>query len=230
MGLIDLDRIAPKYQRLVVLLVASNLFSLLLFALRVFGSDGLRYYFMLWNLFLAWLPLLFAVLLMRRLAKTKWLEPICVGYTALWLAFLPNSFYVITDLIHLQSTGEINILFDTVMFSSFIFNACVAGFLSVYLVHHQILKRWANVDSHFLIGLVFLLCGYAIYLGRSLRWNSWDLFVYPTGILFDVSEGFINPLGHPQLFVTTATYFGLLSIMYAVLYQLTEVLRDSKQR
>lgn len=180
---------------------------------------------MIWNLFLAWLPVLFAYLFVRWQHKggRPWLAGV---WALLWLLFLPNSFYVLSDLIHLKWTGEINVLFDGVMFFSFILNSFIAGYLSVYMMHQEMLKwmrsRWAVA----VLGVVFFLSGFAVYLGRSLRWNSWDVVSNPAGILFDVSDGIVNPLAHPQILLTTMTFFLLTSVTYAVIYEFVRTLQQ----
>ncbi|UQE76924.1 DUF1361 domain-containing protein [Gordonia sp. PP30] len=53
--------------------------------------------FLIWNLFLAWIPLAFA-LAFAVVRRRIWLLPLGL----LWLAFLPNAPYLITDLVHLR--------------------------------------------------------------------------------------------------------------------------------
>lgn len=221
-------RIPRRFVPFIVALTVTNGISVLLFLVRVIGSDSFRYWFLLWNLFLAWVPLLFASLLVYYgIRKNPWRHWHNVVLTVLWLSFLPNSFYLVSDLIHLQSTGEINILFDAVMFFSLICNGCIAGYISVYMVHKELLRRTTSKVSHAVVGSIFLASGFAIYLGRTLRWNSWDLVANPAGVLFDVSEGIVNPLAHPQIIVTTGTFFLLLSAFYAVLYTGIALLRPA---
>lgn len=217
-------------RRLVLAFILSNLFSVALFFGRVAAAESTRYWFLLWNLFLGILPLVFAIMLAVRLRQRRWSEWSNVVLGLLWLGFLPNSFYLLSDLIHLKNTGEVSLLYDAVLFCSFIFNAYVAGFLSVYLVHIALqLRKDTRRYAHLVIGLVFLACGFAIYLGRYMRWNSWDVLVNPFGLLFDVSDNLINPLAHPQVIVTTLTFFGLLSTSYALLYQLVRVIQASSR-
>lgn len=214
-----------RYTRVFYALLLSSGISLLLFGLRVLESDSTRYWFLLWNLLLAWLPLGFAAWLAARLRRTGWSLPGNVVLTLLWLGFLPNSFYLISDLIHLEATGEVGLLYDVVLFCSFIFNAYVAGLISLYLVHRQLLRRLPRPRAHGVIGLVLLACSFAIYLGRNLRWNTWDVLINPAGLLFDVSDRVINPAAHPQAFVTTLTFFVLLGGIYVVIWELVQALR-----
>lgn len=214
------------YRRVWLALLASNGLSLLFLGLRVLESQSDRYWFLVWNLFLAWLPLLFGWWLVQRLRRgVSWLSAGNVALSVLWLGFLPNSFYVVSDLIHLHATGEVSLLYDAVMFTSFIFNGYVAGFMSLVLVHRAFIKKLGMVRAHAVIAGVLLACSFAIYLGRNLRWNTWDILVNPAGLLFDVSDRFINPAAHSPAFVTTAMFFLLLGGMYVVIWQLLQALR-----
>lgn len=223
------SQVASTYSRVFYALVAANGVALLLFVLRSIESQTDRYWFLLWNLFLAWLPILFAYWLTVRLRTFAWLSWQNIALTLLWLGFLPNSFYLVSDLIHLHETGEVSLLYDIVMFTSFIFNAYIAGFMSLYLVHRELVKRTAYRYAYLGIAGVLLACGFAIYLGRSLRWNSWDVLINPAGILFDVSDRVVNPAAHPQSFVTTATFFLLLLSTYAVIWELSRVLAGKRK-
>lgn len=201
-------------------ILISNLVSIILFLLRALATSDTTFWFMLWNLILAWVPLALVWALLSEIKNKSWREPFPVLLTLGWLLFLPNSFYMVSDLLHLEPTGDINIIFDVVFFMSFIWNGLLAGFLSLRLVHEVLLARQKPRTAHYLIAGVLLANSFAIYLGRSLRWNSWDVLASPFAILFDVSERLINPLSYPQAFLTTTTFFMLLGSMYWVIYEL----------
>lgn len=215
------------YQRLLAALVLSNFVSVLFFLLRVTQAQNIRYWFLLWNLLLAWVPLGAVLLLRERLQQTRWFTWQNILLSAVWLGFLPNSFYIASDLIHLYETGEVSLLFDSIMFMSFIFNGFTAGFASIYVLHMLLLKRFVARNVHAFIGIIFVLCSFAVYLGRELRWNTWDILVNPAGILFDVSERVINPLTHPESFSITALFFVFISSIYIVIWQFIISLRDT---
>jgi uncharacterized membrane protein len=217
------------HHNLLIALATSNGTAVLLFVLRSAESMTDRYWFLLWNLFLGWLPLLFAWLLVRNLQHKLWSHWHNIGLSLLWLGFLPNSFYLMTDLIHLHQTGEVSVLYDVVMFCSFIFNGLVAGFMSLYLVHRQLRLRLSTRATTSVVGAVLLACSFALYLGRSLRWNTWDVLLHPAGILFDVSDRFMNPGQHPYAYTTTIVFFLLLGSMYMVIWQLIATVRQQKQ-
>lgn len=210
-------------------LLVANFVSIMLLFIRVSSAGIWRYGFLLWNLMLAWLPLLFAWQLAQRLPKTTWRQPVNVLLTLVWLGFLPNSFYLVSDLIHLHPTGEVSLLFDAALFFSFIFNGYVAGFMSLYIIHTELLKRLQRLRAHLVIAGVLFLSGFAIYLGRNLRWNTWDVVFNPAGILFDVSERLINPISHPQAFTTTMLFFLILGSMYMVIWQFVRALAPKKR-
>ena len=215
-----------RYQRLGAALIVSNLLSAVLFIVRVQQSQNIRYWFLLWNLVLAWVPLGLVLVLRERLRLTRWLTWQNVTLSILWIGFLPNSFYLVSDLVHLHSTGEVSLIFDSVLFMSFIFNGFISGFASLYLMHVQLIPRFRREYVHGVVAAVLLLCSFAIYLGRDLRWNTWDILVNPAGILFDVSERVINPLTHSEVFSTTALFFLLLGSIYVVAWQFIAALRN----
>jgi uncharacterized membrane protein len=218
----------PFTARVLVLLGLGSLVSVVLLLIRVFATDSLWFTFMVWNLFLAWLPLLFALGLRVNLANKPWLHWQNIGLTFLWLGFLPNSFYLMSDLIHLQSSGGTSIMYDIAMLCSFIFNGLLLGYISTYIVHARLLTRVKQASAHSLIGLVFLACGFAIYLGRYLRWNTWDVLVNPTGLLFDLSERVVDPFIHAQTYITTLVFFVVIASTYAVLFELVSMVQRNK--
>lgn len=215
----------PSYKRVLYALLISNGVSALLFMLRSLESGSSRYWFMLWNLFLAWLPLLFAWVLTRQLQVTRWLSWQNIGLSVLWLGFLPNSFYLISDLIHLHETGEVSLLYDSVMFMSIILNGLIAGFMSMFLLHRSLLRRLGSLRAYVAMNCVLIACSYAIYLGRTLRWNTWDVLINPAALLFDITSSIIEPTANLQSLVTTFIFFVLLSSSYAVIWELVRALR-----
>lgn len=199
-----------------------------LLVLRIAFSDSLRYTFLFWNLILAAVPLLIAWWLVARVRKHGWLKWQQIVLSILWLIFLPNSFYIITDLIHLRANYEADLLFDITLLTSFIVAGLALGYASVYLVHTEILKRVRERAAYGYVGLVFLLVSFAICLGRYLRWNTWDIVLRPAGLLFDVSDRLINPYTHLQTYQTTIILFLLLFSGYTVIYEAARLLRARK--
>lgn len=224
------EKSTPFTKQLLTTLLFSSSVSVTLLALRMVVAGNFKFWFMIWNLFLAWVPLIFALGLRINLVKKPLAAWQNLGLLALWLGFLPNSFYLMSDLIHLQSSGEASVLYDIAIMMSFIINGLILGYISVYIVHIQLVKYLKPRTVHVILGLVFLACGFAIYLGRYLRWNTWDIFLNPAGILFDLSERVINPILHIQTYIVTFVFFVVLTSTYAVIYQLIRVLSQNPQK
>jgi uncharacterized membrane protein len=215
-------------ERVVASLVGLTVVSVGLFGAGALTNHSLQFGYLLWNLFLAWVPLGMMAILFRVLNTRLWSSwlPFCL--TLLWLVFLPNSFYMISDFIHIQDVARHDLLYDVVMFTSFIFTGALVGFCSLYRVHAELRKRMSMMLSSTLIGIILFLCSFAIYLGRDLRWNSWDVLVNPAGILFDVSDHLIHPLQHLNMFSTIASFFVLLASLYLVGWQLGEAMSEER--
>ena len=190
-----------------------------LLLLRVSSSDSSRYLFMIWNLLLAIIPVFLAWWLVERLKKHRWSHPKQLLLTSGWLLFLPNSFYLVTDFIHLRQTFEASLLFDVVLFTSFAVSGLIIGYISLFLVHNELSKRLLQKQAWVIVGLIFLASSFAIYLGRFSRWNTWDILLKPTGLLFDVSDRFLNPYMHHQTYETTLIFFVLLLPVYWVIWE-----------
>lgn len=206
------------FRYLIISIVLTCLVSVGLLLGRIIFSDSLRYVFLIWNLVLAIVPLLLAWWLVERLRTQSWLKWQQILITALFISFLPNAFYLITDFVHLRQTNEVNLYFDVVMLSSFVLNGIVLGFISIYMVHRELMKRLREQDALLVISVIFLLASFATYLGRFTRFNTWDILLRPAGLLFDVSDRFINPSRHTDTYVATISLFVVLSTTYLVFY------------
>lgn len=214
-------------RKLALTLAASSLVSVGLVTVRILESGSVRYWFLIWNLLLAWPPMLASWLLVRRLrGGIPWAAPASVVLTGVWLAFLPNSFYIVSDLVHLRATGEVSLLYDIVLMMSFTWNGFLLGYLSLYPLHQQLRRRLGGRAAYGVVALTLALCSYAIYLGRYLRWNSWDVITNPISLLFDITNPLISPASHPQAYTTTLMFWVLLLAIYAVIYELTTILRQ----
>lgn len=209
------------------------LFSLISVSLLIGGAvrgGGEAYSYMVWNLFLAWLPLLFILWLYGTLQRKRWSSWEGIIVSLLWLFFLPNSFYIVSDLIHIQEAVPGEVLYDSVMFMSFALNGLLLGYISLYLFHSKLKARTTARTARRTVAFILLLCSFAIYLGRDLRWNTWDIFVNPAGLLFDISSRFINPLSYPRMFVVTGVFFVLLMTLYYVGWNLMRVVKANARR
>ncbi len=217
---------SPRGQFIIALLV-SSLVSVALFAYTAWRDHSLLNAYLIWNLFLAWVPLLLSLRLMTVLRRKLWSSWEALVTSFLWLVFLPNSFYMISDFIHLREVPKADILYDSVMYASFVFTGVVLGFSSLYLVHLQLRRRFSVRAAGFWIWVVLLLCSIAIYMGRDLRWNTWDILVNPGGVLFDISDRLQHPAAYPQMLLIIGAFLALLGSMYNLVWHGTRIFRQA---
>jgi len=199
-----------------LILGAATLVSVGLFAYGAWRNHSLADNYLIWNLALAWLPLVFALRLMSLLKYKLWSSWEALAVSVLWLLFLPNSFYLISDFIHLQDVQQVDVLYDAVMFTSFIYTGVVLGFSSLYLIHRQLSRRLTAATTTIWIAATLIICSSAVYVGRDLRWNSWDVLTNPGGLLFDISDRLQHAAAYPQMLVTVISFFVLLASMYGL--------------
>lgn len=185
-----------------------------LFTGRAYLSRSWTFLFLLWNLFLAWVPYLGAlgvVLLQQRYPRQWWLA-LAPGLVS--VAFFPNAPYIVTDFLHLTERPPVPFWYDIGMLAAFALNGLVLGIYALRILHGVVEARLGAILGWFFALSVVVLSGMGIYLGRFLRWNSWDLLTQPRAVLYDVAVRLRNPLHHPQTYGVTLLFAGLLGVCY----------------
>jgi len=209
---------------LIVVLAIGMLASFGLFAYSAITSHSLQYDYLILNLGLATIPLILSWRLMVLLKKKRWSDWEPLLTTFVWIIFLPNSFYMISDFIHLQNMSNQTIVYNSVMFASFIYLAVLFGLISLYQVHQLLRKRVYPRTANIIVVLLLIGCCFAIYLGRDLRWNSWDVVVNPAGLLFDISNLILKPQTYPAMIKTMASFFVVIGSTYLIACQIAKML------
>src|SRR6185369_16340493 len=118
--------------RLGIALGAASIASVGLWAVDALYNHSWDGVYLAWNLFLAWVPLALMLWLEKVLRRKLWSSWQALLITTVFVAFLPNTFYLTTDIIHLQEVPRVDIVFDIVVFMSFVMNAFIIGLISVY--------------------------------------------------------------------------------------------------
>jgi uncharacterized membrane protein len=189
-----------------------------LLASRVAFSGSRTYLFLIWNLVLAWVPLVAASVLARvPPARAHW--PKLLGIAAVWLVFLPNAPYLVTDLLHLGNSPAAPKWFDATMLFAFACAGCVVGFSSLSAVHARVDEAIGRGGGWVFVVAVSGLSAFGVYLGRFKRWNSWDVVSDPQALLRDVARVVLHPCDHPPMLAFTAQFASLLLIGYAMFSQ-----------
>lgn len=152
------------------------------------------YLFFVWNLFLAWLPLLFATLALAAARQTR---PVATwSYAFLWLLFFPNAPYLVTDLTHWYPRPPVSRWVDLLLCLHFAWLGLALGFASLRLLEAEISDRHGRRVGWGFVTVTLGLASFGIYLGRVGRWNSWDIIVQPIRLSTDVVRQVVHPLAH----------------------------------
>lgn len=199
--------------------------------------------FMIWNIFLAWIPFVFSIYIYKIsiMEKGNSYKFIVIVLGFIWLFFYPNTNYILTDLMHFSShkfyipnskhsqyIGESKMLFNDnfdiwIDFFIMILGAWlgyILGFLSLYLNMEIIKIKFNKFVSWTFVIIVNILSGFAIYLGRFIRINSWDI-INPNVIIKIINEN-IN-----EKSLKFTILFGSLSmILYIALYLLMDIKKN----
>jgi uncharacterized membrane protein len=169
-----------------------------------------------WNLFLAVLPVIAAVLFARAAAKRSSLL-VQAAWFGLWLVFLPNAPYLVTDFIHLSSRPPVPLWYDVALLASCAGTGLLLGYSSLSDVQRVITQKYSVLVGWLLALVTLFLSAFGIYLGRFLRWNSWDAVTNPLELLFDIGDRAVRPFSHPQTIGVTLIFGAALVIGYVVL-------------
>jgi uncharacterized membrane protein len=164
---------------------------------------------MVWNLYLAAIPTALALALFRHPARTGTSWWLTFG---VWLLFLPNAPYVLTDVVHMVDDLHAAPSHEhayAVLVTYALFAA--AGLVS-YVVSMQLFRRFLHrVAPNRLIAPILLtvhgLCIVAMYIGRIVRLNSWDVVVAPRSVLASVVR-----VPHPSTVVLLAAMFVVVGV------------------
>lgn len=190
--------------------------SLLCFGISIFRMQMAHngsYFFLNWNLFLAFIPWFIStlVLVYPRLQNRRLTNTIILGS---WLLFFPNAPYILTDLFHLRYINSMPVWFDLTLILLFAWTGLLFGFISLRnvekILSFKYSQKWAQAITIFLL----FLAAFGVYLGRFLRWNSWDILQAPQELMYDIFHRFAHPMEHPRTWGMTL-FFGLfLNLVY----------------
>jgi len=221
-----------KQYRLFIALFLSTLFSFLLVGLRLWrvpfdwslihsfrdlkfyrGIDG-TYLFLVWNLFLAWVPYWIALsldLLNRVIRPSNWSAG---ALLIAWLLFFPNAPYIVTDLLHLKVHEHVPFWFDAMLFLSFAWTGLLLGYCSVFEIERFLEERLSKTQTHRVLIASLGLAGLGVFMGRFQRWNSWDILHHPWAVVRSECAIFLNPWNHLGSLAVVMVISGFLIVGY----------------
>lgn len=216
---------------LVGLLVAASLVSLVLQRVHAVISGGHGYTFLPVNLRLAWIPFLAAILAN---ASTRWRRLFYFAMpvsTLVWLIFFPNAPYLLTDFQHLSDVGGYSPLwFNVIVLVWFAWTGLLLGIASLYLMQEIISRRLGTAAGWIFVVGATILSSIGVFLGRFLRWNSWDLLQDPLMIAQDMYGIVRHPISNLPTYGFTILFTLLILFIYVTIYLFGGMLRERTTR
>jgi uncharacterized membrane protein len=198
--------------------------SFALIAVRVLLTQQLLFMFLLWNLFLAAIPfgLSAALYLAARPPGARLLAPVGL----MWLLFFPNAPYLVTDLFHLEPRHGVPYWYDLALIMSCAWNGLMLAFASLLDMHTLVRQRLGFWAGWVFVALALGLSAFGVYLGRYLRYNSWDILSNPFTLFYDIVQRILHPFHNWQTWGVTVVFWAFLLIGYATIRVLGRVERS----
>lgn len=173
--------ILNRKQDTTVWLVSVLAITLLLLRVKITNSTYLL--FLIWNLFLAYIPYFLSSSIYKNFFNTS-KKTQNSFYGLVWLLFIPNSFYILTDFTHLHFKTTFQFSLDMLIISGFSFVGFYVGLLSIHTIRQLVIAKYGNTKGYIFILTISFLSAFGIYLGRVLRFNSWDIISKPIQLAY----------------------------------------------
>lgn len=210
-----------------VLLAGATLMAVVLVRLRIAGTESLQYVFLVWNLFLAWIPFIVAYF-MYTLPLSRRALLVAMPISAfLWLIFFPNAPYILTDFQHLSvPTQGFPVWYDVLLLIWASFTGLFLGMVSLFLMQEIVRREFGRWVGWGFVLVVAVLTSIGVYMGRFLRWNSWDLI----GHFGDMAQFTLYYLLHPtpRSLVFAALFIPFFLFVYLLLYAFGHLLLERR--
>jgi uncharacterized membrane protein len=162
--------------------------------------------FLLWNLLLAWIPVIAALVLeaLDAPGRERSRRPVTIAAAIVWFLFLPNAPYLVSDLTHFDS-GSATPWLDLARLVSFAWAGCLLAVVSLRSVHRVVHRRAGSLAAWSVVVVSAIASGFGVVLGRFARLNSWQAFTAPRSVLEEVAA-----VGTSGRLVSVSLFFGLL--------------------
>ena len=215
-----------KYRLMMFFLLAgATVFSVVIWRVRAEFSGTGRYAFLIWNLFLAWIPFIIAYFTYTLLLNRKWIYVVIPIAAFFWLIFFPNAPYILTDFQHLAfGSSDLPVWYDVMMLIWFAFTGLLLGMVSLFLMQEIIRREFGRWVGWTFVALVASLTSAGVYMGRFLHWNSWDILSNPTVLALYTFERVQNP--SLQAIGFTGLFAAFFLFLYITLYTFGHLLLE----
>lgn len=192
---------------LVILAVVLSIF-------RVIIWDKMSLVYLLWNIFLAFIPFLISSILLLFANKNKLKNSLFIIGGILWLLFIPNAPYIITDLIHIGEVRAVPALYDSFLLFSSAWVGLLLGLYSIYHIEQILKKKYSKKTTYITLGIIMFFISFGIYIGRFLRFNSWDIFEKPLIFMGGVREVFSHSNNYIEALLYTLLFLFFIIMSY----------------
>jgi uncharacterized membrane protein len=225
-----IDYFSPNKNRLTMfaLLAGATIFSVNVWRVRSDISGSENYAFLIWNLFLAWIPFLISYFTYTVNLSRRQVLVVVPMAAFLWLIFFPNAPYILTDFQHLAGNWrDAPVWYDVMLLIWFSFTGLLLGMVSLFLMQEIIRREFGRWVGWGFVAVVTVLTSAGVYVGRFLRWNSWDIFFRPGSMaeysLQSAQDPSLRSIGFTTLF---GTFFLFL---YLTLYTFGHLLFERQK-
>lgn len=192
---------------LIILAFALNILRVVLF-------DKFSFVYILWNILLAFIPFLISSILLYYSEKNKLNQTLFVIGGIIWLIFLPNAPYIVTDLIHIGVVKGVPVLYDSVLLFTSAWAGLLLGVNSIYHIEKILLSKYSKKITNFIILIVILFTSFGVYVGRFLRFNSWDFFTSHSSLLSSVWKIFTQSNNYVNVYIYTILFFFFIYVSF----------------
>ena len=212
-----------------VLLITASIISVALEKIHTHITGAESYSFLVWNLFLAWIPYFASVAAYISMSRRITFFLIMPISTLVWLVFFPNAPYLLTDFQHLAYTNPNSPMwFDVIILIWFAWTGLLLGISSLYLMQEIVTRTFNPIMGWIFAIVVTSLSSVGVFMGRFLRWNSWDLLQDPIPIAKDVYGIMRHPISNLPTYVFTILFTLLFLFIYFTIHLFGRIIRERK--
>ena len=188
--------------------------------LDIWGTTDLLY--MVWNLFLAWIPYIISLYFIKKDMRVSRFVILFI----IWFLFFPNAPYLVTDVLHIAERLSPLLWYDSLLFFFFGWIGLFLGMLSLLRIHQYLKVHFSYLISEILIFAICLVSSFGVYLGRFGRWNSWDAITNPLELVRH-SFNFSTSLTHAG---TLLMFVGIFTVfMYSIYRTIFALINENLQ-
>lgn len=198
-------------------------FSVVLVMARIVYTGKFTFIWLIWNLVLAWIPYVISGWLQQRPAVQENRLKFAV-VSLLWLLFIPNSFYILTDLFHLGKFTNVPNWFDLTLIISFAWNGLLLGVLSVRQMEKIMQPHLRGKHELLFIYPIMWLNALGVYIGRYPRFNSWDILTNHFALIAYLIKLICHPIQWMYAWGMVACFSIFMTLVYLTIKRLSKAI------